>query len=130
MTFKKAVPILVVDEIETTLPFWVDALGFEKTVEVPDDGRLSFVILNHGEREIMLQTRASIEKEIEEQGAPPVMATAGTAIVYFDVDDLDALRKRVEAFEVLVAKRETPYGAEELWMREPGGHLLGFAQFK
>jgi len=78
----------------------------------------------------MLQTRASIEKEIEEQGAPPVMATAGTAIVYFDVDDLDALRKRVEAFEVLVAKRETPYGAEELWMREPGGHLLGFAQFK
>lgn len=25
--------------------------------------------------------------------------------------------------------RKTAYGAEELWMREPGGHIVGFAEF-
>ena len=35
MTVKRITPVLFVQAIEPVLPFWVDALGFEKTIEVP-----------------------------------------------------------------------------------------------
>jgi len=41
----KITSVLLVDEIEKSLPFWVERMGFEKTVEVPEGDRLSFVIL-------------------------------------------------------------------------------------
>lgn len=43
-TMKKLTPVLAVDEIEPVLPFWIERLGFEKTVEVPQGDRLGFVI--------------------------------------------------------------------------------------
>ena len=36
---------------------------FEVTAEVPEGERLGFVILRHGELEVMLQTHASVEKD-------------------------------------------------------------------
>jgi hypothetical protein len=36
---------LFVDEIEKALPFWVDRMGFEQAVGVPEGDRLGFVIL-------------------------------------------------------------------------------------
>ena len=32
----KITPVLIVEEVESSLAFWVDRMGFEKTVEVPD----------------------------------------------------------------------------------------------
>ncbi len=35
MNVKRITPVLFVKEIEPVLPFWVDALGFARTIEVP-----------------------------------------------------------------------------------------------
>ena len=35
MNVKRITPVLFVKEIEPVLPFWVDALGFAKAIEVP-----------------------------------------------------------------------------------------------
>jgi len=128
-SLQKVTPILVVEAIEPALPFWVDGLGFEKTVEVPEGDRLGFVILvGHG-AELMLQTPASIDAEVDGQGLSERMRQpAGGGVLYIDVDDLEAIRSRVEAFEVVIPHRRTPYGADELWLREPGGNLIGFAR--
>ena len=61
---KKLTPNLIVDKIEDSLPFWVQRLGFEKTVEVPAGERLGFVILQRGDVELMLQSRASLAKDV------------------------------------------------------------------
>ena len=53
----KITPILIVDEIEPSLNFWVAKLGFEKTVEVPEGDKLGFVILQKEGAEVMLQSR-------------------------------------------------------------------------
>ena len=50
-------PVLIVEEIEKSLPFWVDRLGFQKPVEVPDGDRLGFAILVNDGAEVMFQTR-------------------------------------------------------------------------
>lgn len=128
---KKLTPVLVVDAIEPCLSFWIDRMGFEKTVEVPEGDRLGFVILNRDGMELMLQTRFSIGKEVETAGFPEIMKTLpGPNVLYIEVSDLKEIRKKVEdaeGVEILVPHRETFYGTEESWLREPGGHIVGFS---
>lgn len=111
MKVTKATPLLVVEDIAPALPFW-KALGYAVTVEVP-----GFVILADGERELMLQTRASITEDL---GVTP------TCAMYLDVDDHKAAAKTTNG-KVLIADRETPYGAREAWVLDPAGNLVGFA---
>ena len=37
MTVKKITPILFAEEIEPCLKFWMERLGFEKTIDVPEE---------------------------------------------------------------------------------------------
>src|SRR5438445_8105796 len=68
MNVKRITAVLLVKEIEPLIPFWVDRLGFAKTVEVPDGNKLGFVIFQKNSVEVMYQTYASVEKD-----APPAM---------------------------------------------------------
>jgi len=54
---KKLTPVIIVDQIEPCLPFWIERLGFIKTAEVPEGDKLGFVILVKGNVEIMYQTK-------------------------------------------------------------------------
>lgn len=64
MKVRKVTPVLFVDEVEPRVEFWVDRLGFEKTIEVPEGDKLGFVALNNGGIEIMYQTFESRPKDI------------------------------------------------------------------
>jgi len=120
---KKLTPILTVDAIEPALAFWVDALGFEKTVEVPHGDALGFVILARNQLEVMLQTVASLKADI-----PAVAPGIGTSLLYIEVEDLAAMEAATAGYEVVVPRRTTFYGADEVFVREPGGNVVGFAQ--
>lgn len=121
---KKLTPILVVEAIEPSLPFWVDALGFTKTVEVPHDHALGFVILEKDGYEVMMQTIASMKADVPATVPPP-----GGSVMFLEIEDLAAIEEAVADYELLVARRRTFYGAEEIFVREPGGNVVGFAQF-
>lgn len=121
---KKITPILVVEAIEPTLPFWVDALGFEKTVEVPHGDALGFAILQKDGHEVMLQTAASVEDDV-----PAALPPLRGSILFIEVDDLSTWERAVEGYEIVVPRRSTFYGADEIFVREPGGNVIGFAQF-
>jgi uncharacterized glyoxalase superfamily protein PhnB len=126
MEIKKITPILLVDEIEPCLPFWVERLGFEKTTEVPHEDRIGFAILHFKDTEVMYQTFDSVRADI------PAVADAippAGAVLFIEVDDIDATERAVAGHEIVVPRRKTFYGADELFVREPGGHLVGFAQF-
>lgn len=122
-------PILVVEAIEPSLELWVDRLGFAKTVEVPEGDKLGFVALARDGMEVMYQTRASIAKEVQTAGLPEEMKSLrAPSVVFIEVKSLAEIQKKVEGMEVLVPYRETFYGSKELWLKEPGGHIIGFAQ--
>src|SRR6267154_2068161 len=59
----KITAVLLVEEIEKSLPFWVDRMGFTKTVEVPEGNKLAFVILVRDGAELMMQTLSSVRKD-------------------------------------------------------------------
>ena len=119
MKVNKATPLLVVDAIEPALPFWA-ALGYRETVEVPHGDALGFVILVDGDRELMLQTRASLREDLGLEEQPPFA-------MYLDVDDHREARDACGPMRVLIADRVTPYGAREAWVLDPAGNLVGFA---
>ncbi len=121
---KKLTPVLVVDEIEPCLLFWVDQLGFKKTVEVPEGDKLGFVMLNVGSTEVMLQTRASLKKDVPALAEGPYRTN-----LYIEVTDLDAVEDALEGVDYVFERRQTFYGATEIAVREPGGNTVIFAQF-
>lgn len=125
MKITKITPILYVEEIEPSLPFWTERLGFSVTTEVPQDGRLGFVILVRDSVEVMMQTRASVEADV-----PAVAATPrGASILFIEVDALEPILAAIEGVPVVVPRRTTFYGADEISVREPGGNIIGFAAF-
>ncbi len=120
----KITPILIVDEIEPSLEFWVGKLGFEKTVEVPEGDKLGFVILQKEGAEVMLQSRASIKKDAGQ--AADAVLSAGSSL-YIEVDSFPDALERVKGADVVLPERTTFYGMREIWVREPGRNVLGFA---
>jgi len=123
-TGMKITPILVVDEIEPSLKFWVEKLGFEKTVEVPEGDKLGFVIVQKDGAEVMMQTRESIRKDAG-PAADAVLVLG--ASLYIEVENFADALERVKGAKVLMPERTTFYGMREIVVSEPGGHVLGFA---
>lgn len=124
-TTKKLTPVLMVDAIEPCLPLWVDRLGWTKTVEVPEDGRLGFVILAKDGVELMYQTWASVEKDL---GTKPVRA-AGTSVgLFIEVSSIDEIERQIAGLPLALPRRRTFYGMDEVGVTEAGGHMVVFAQ--
>jgi uncharacterized glyoxalase superfamily protein PhnB len=124
---RKSTPVLIVDAIEPSLPFWQERLGFERPVEVPDGERLGFVILTNGAVEVMYQTRASLAKDSTAHNAA---FDNDKTFLFVEVSDIDALASALQGFEIVMPRRETFYGSTEIGYREPGGHFVTFAQMK
>lgn len=127
MKITKTTPILSVEKIETSLPFWLDALGYSKVLDVPHRDGLGFVILQKGGSEIMLQTHASVRDDL------PQIADyfkPGSICLYSDVDSIEAVTVALKGARVLVPLRTTFYGAKEIWVQDHDGNILGFAEQK
>jgi len=127
----KITSVLYVDAVEPGLDFWVKRMDFVKTVEVPHENTIGFVILVKDGVEVMYQSWASIRGDIPAlaEGADP-RAVAHTAL-FMEVADVEAVARVVQSdpsLEIAVPRRKTFYGMDEIGVREPGGHVVMFAQ--
>ena len=49
--------------------------------------------------------------------------------LFITVADLDLVAKALEGAPVVKPRHETFYGSTEIYVKEPGGNTVGFAQF-
>jgi len=120
-------PVLIVDAVEPCIAFWTDRLGFTAENQVPgDDGKLVFASVKKGDIEVMYQTRASVIAERPE--AASELAGHSTAL-FITTENLDAVEKALDGAPVVAPRHTTFYGSTEIYVREPGGNTVGFAQF-
>ena len=123
---RKATPVLYVETLAPSLAFWRDRLGFTVTAEVPGEDGPVFASLACGEIEVMLQMVASLT-------ADPHAGALGwrgeRSFLFIEVDDIDALAIALADDPIVVPRHSTFYGATEIGYREPGGHIVTFAQF-
>jgi len=103
---KTLTPVLMVDEIEPVIAFW-EALGFVKTIEVPEGDKLGFLGLESGAVTIMYQTRESVSNDAPELAETPMGAT----FLFITVEDLDSLNGTWLRGE-RIAKRQLASGDE------------------
>jgi uncharacterized glyoxalase superfamily protein PhnB len=125
MNVKRITPVLFVKEIEPILPFWVDALGFTKTIEVPHGDKLGFIALQKGSTEVMYQSYASLGEDV------PLVAEAarkGPTFLYIEVDNLDAVLTALKNSRIVQPERTAFYGMREVGYQDPAGHFVTFAQ--
>ncbi len=122
VTMKKLTPILMVEDIEPCLSFWIDRLGFEQTVAVPEGEKMGFVILVKDTIEVMYQSRASAMNDV-----PALGKALSAAVLYFEVAALAPVLERMADVPVVIPRRMTAYGADEIFVREPGGNVIAFA---
>jgi uncharacterized glyoxalase superfamily protein PhnB len=123
---KRVTAVLLVEEIEPCLNFWVVRLGFTKAGEVPDGNKLAFVMLQKGTTEVMYQTYASVQKD-DTQATKDMRK--GPTFLYVEVDDLDAVIAALKGVPVVTPVRTTFYGAREIGVKDPAGHFVTFAQY-
>lgn len=125
---KHLTPVLIVDAVEPGIAFWVDRLGFTAENQVPGpDGKLVFASVQKDGIEVMYQTKASVVAD-----NPAAAADLGgkSIVLFIAVEDLGSVERAVAGAPVVKPRHETFYGSTELYIREPGGHTVGFAQFK
>ena len=124
---KQLTPVLIVDSVEPCLKFWTDRLGFDVNNQVPgDDGKLVFASVLKDGIEIMYQTRASVLSE------DPGIArdlTGHSVALFITVADLNSVEKSLAGAPVVKPRHDTFYGSTEIYVKEPGGNTVGFAQF-
>jgi len=125
MKLKRITPVLYVDTIEPCVDFWTSRFGFQKTVEVPDGDHLGFVILQKDNLEIMYQSFASAAKD-----APAIARDieGGRTFLYVEVEKLDSVIPAAKNANVVLPVRTTFYGAKEIGLKDPAGHVVVFAE--
>ena len=127
---KKATPLITVEAIEPCLPFWTEGLGFQLIATVPEEGAFDFAMLQNGDVELMYQTGSSIDADLGASGAPAGLGatlTDGTAALFLEVESLDDVLNGLGDAEILVPRRQTFYGMDEVFVRAPCGTVIGFA---
>jgi uncharacterized glyoxalase superfamily protein PhnB len=127
---KSLAPVLIVDAVEPCLPFWTEQLGFAKDAEVPGpNGSLVFAIVKKNGVEIMYQTKASVVADSPEQAGDLEGHSTALFITVPSMADLDVAEAKLQGAPVVKPRHQTFYGATEFYVREPGGHVVGFAAF-
>jgi uncharacterized glyoxalase superfamily protein PhnB len=123
---KQLTPVLVVDQVEPCLGFWTGSLGFKKVHEIPGpDGKVVFASVERDGVEIMYQTRASV---LEDHPGSAGELDGHSIVLFITVDSLDEVEKALVGAPVVKPRHDTFYGSTEIYVREPGGNTVGFAQ--
>jgi uncharacterized glyoxalase superfamily protein PhnB len=127
-TLQRLTPVLIVESVRDCLSFWTDRLGFELTNHVPGpDGSMIFAILEGSGVEIMYQ---SIESVLADGTITRAEIGGHSVALFITVSSIDDVERRLAGAPVVKPRHDTFYGSTEIYVKEPGGNTVGFAQMK
>ena len=122
---KRLSPVLVVDRVEPCIQFWTERFGFAVETVPGPDGRLVLASVKKDDVEVMYQTRESV---VADQPGLAEELDGRSIVLFITVEDLDEVERAVAGAPVVKARHKTFYGSTEIYVREPGGHVVGFGQ--
>jgi len=128
--FNKLTPNLIVSNVERSLAFYVDVLGFERGITVPDKSPFVFASVTSGGVEIFFNDTAEVLKE-HPDWAGKLKPSAGNSMFLEIVGPgaVDALHDRVKAKARVVMPLTTQwYGMREFAIEDPDGFVITVAE--
>lgn len=123
---KKLTPNLVVSNVEKSVAFYRDVLGFTLAATVPEASPYVFAIVQSGGVEVFLNAPEPAIAEYPAFAGKPI---GGTLTLYIEVKGIrslyDALRWRTRIVTPLEKKF---YGVTEFVIQDPDGYLITFGE--
>jgi len=121
--FLDLVPMLMCADVQASIPFYTDVLGFEVTGRDDDVGASGFAALANGRARVMLASGTYVPEAQKVDGRYPQSS------YYFYVEDAEALRQAVidRGWQATECVRRF-YGLLEFEVVDPDGHILLFGQ--
>lgn len=119
---QQSVPFFAVSDIEASLRFYVDGLGFEMTQKWIDEGKLRWCWLQHGGAALMLQ---EFRTEGHDSWVPECKVGEGVSINFICQDAL-AIYHEVTARGI---ETDRPFVGNHMWvvgLADPDGYRLFF----
>jgi lactoylglutathione lyase len=125
-SFKKLTPNLVVANVERSLAFYVDTLGFARGMTVPEQSPFVFASVTSGSIEIFFNDAATASKEYPSFAGKPIGAT-GT--MFIEMEGIDAFHEAVKPKAKITMPIVTQfYGMREFAIEDPDGYVITFAE--
>ncbi len=116
----------VVNNLEESIEFYKDILGFELLMWEKEEEEMYWAKLKKGSFELSLKQRARINEEL------PFMkevVTGGTITMVLQVDNvLEAYEKVSQQCQLLNYPHLTPCGATDFSMKDPNGYFITIEQ--
>ena len=122
INIQQAVPFFWVTNIEASMPYYVNGLGFTITNRWVDDGKTRWCWLQRDSAALMLQ---ELQKDVHHVDVPSEKKRTGVS-VYFICKDALALYREFVSKNVVVTK---PFVGNGMWvisLRDPDGYDLHF----
>ena len=118
---KSCIPVLMVEDIERSLRFYNDVLGFETSFTMPDEnGVLVHASVRHGDTEVML----GLAREVPAELRPHLGIGASLYFTVEDGIDVDAYCERARAAggEIVQEPTDQFWGHRDWGIADPDGH--------
>jgi uncharacterized glyoxalase superfamily protein PhnB len=127
--FSKLTPNLLVASVERSLSFYIDVLGFERGMTVPEQSPFVFAAVTSGAVEIFFNDAATAVKEYTAFAGKPIGATATLFIELEGSGSIDAFHDRIRSKVTVTMPLVTQfYGMREFAIVDPDGYVMTFAQ--
>jgi uncharacterized glyoxalase superfamily protein PhnB len=139
MEMKKIAPNFAVQDIEKTVTFYRDVLGFKLEMAVSEDKsdveqelseqkKYIYAMMTRGSVQVMFQRTDSIGEDVPPLKDVPIGASVS---FYVEVEDINALYQEIKPKAGVVKELETAwYGMQEFYIKDCNGYILGFAERK
>tara|TARA_B100000609_G_C17002300_1_gene324283 strand:+ start:83 stop:475 length:393 start_codon:yes stop_codon:yes gene_type:complete len=116
---RQNVPLLTVSDLQLSLKFYVDQLGFTLTRQADNQGQVFWCWLEKDQIAIMLQQADPSEDDISHAGQGVTL--------YWLCDDVDAVHAQLKANGMQMDDPTVAYyGMKQLYLKDPDGYDLCF----
>jgi catechol 2,3-dioxygenase-like lactoylglutathione lyase family enzyme len=119
---QQAVPFFAVSDIEASVRYYVDGLGFEMTMKWIDEGKLRWCWLQRGGAALMLQ---EFRKEGHNAWVPEGKVGEGVSICFICADAL-AIYHEVTEREIEASRPFVSNGMWNFGLSDPDGYRIEF----
>ena len=127
--FSKLTPNLLVDDVERSLRFYEDTLGFTRGFTVPEQRPFVFGSVVSGPIEVFFNEKNTAAKEYPAFVGKPLGMTGSMFIELERSGGIEPLHDRLKASVPIVMPLVTQwYGMKEFAIADPDGYVITFAE--
>ena len=129
MSLNSLTPNLMVNDVEETIEYYTDILGFTLLMTVPETGKLDWAMVKRNDVVIMFQTKKSLSSGLPRlAGEKP----GGGLTFYIKVDRITELHEELlnNEVEIISDLESTFYNTIEFSIVDVNGYILTFSEEK